>query len=96
MNGDALMDEVDDYVERWSNGEEGEGLELHEFLGMSWDEYSLWGTRPSILSVIIRARRNGIPLDQELNEERVALAARAGSTEEADRLTAWLKRIGKI
>jgi len=96
LKGDALMDEIDDYIDRWSNGEDGEALELHEYLGMSWEEYSLWGTKPSILSVIIRARKNGVTLDQELNEERFALAARAGSAEEAAKLTKWLKKIGKI
>ena len=96
LKGDALMDEIDEYVDRWSNGDDGLGQELHEYLGMNWSEYQAWGTRPSILSVILRARRNNVSLDRELNQERLALAARAESKEEADRLTAWLKRIGKI
>jgi hypothetical protein len=33
--------DVDDFVEAWHEGA-GEGLELHEFLGMTWDEYGHW------------------------------------------------------
>lgn len=29
---------IDHLIERWHNGE-GTGLQLHEFLGMSWKEY---------------------------------------------------------
>nr|VFJ46037.1 MAG: hypothetical protein BECKFM1743A_GA0114220_100321 [Candidatus Kentron sp. FM]VFJ51562.1 MAG: hypothetical protein BECKFM1743C_GA0114222_100982 [Candidatus Kentron sp. FM]VFK10338.1 MAG: hypothetical protein BECKFM1743B_GA0114221_101364 [Candidatus Kentron sp. FM] len=60
LSGDAFMDEIDDYVERWSDGEEGEGMALHDFLGMTWEEYSIWGTRPSMLPVILRSRRNSV------------------------------------
>ena len=96
LNGDALINEIDEYVERWSNGIDGLNQELHEYLGMDWDEYKLWGTRPSILPVIIRARRNRVSLDKELNKERLSLAARAENKEEAEKLTVWLKQIGKI
>jgi hypothetical protein len=39
-------EELDDLVDRWHNGE-GEGLELHEYLGMTWEEYEQWLTSPS-------------------------------------------------
>ncbi|QDP50227.1 MAG: hypothetical protein Tp178MES00d2C33159851_17 [Prokaryotic dsDNA virus sp.] len=32
------MKDIDQMVEDWHNGA-GEGLELHEYLGMSWEEY---------------------------------------------------------
>nr|VFK27282.1 MAG: hypothetical protein BECKMB1821G_GA0114241_102638 [Candidatus Kentron sp. MB]VFK31100.1 MAG: hypothetical protein BECKMB1821I_GA0114274_102038 [Candidatus Kentron sp. MB]VFK75520.1 MAG: hypothetical protein BECKMB1821H_GA0114242_102437 [Candidatus Kentron sp. MB] len=87
LSGDALMDEIDDYVERWSDGEEGKGMALHDFLGMTWEEYSIWGTRPSILPVILRSKRNGVSLDDELGAERRLLVARADGTEKAERMT---------
>jgi hypothetical protein len=34
-------DEVDDAVERWHTGT-GLGMELREYLGWSWDDYSRW------------------------------------------------------
>ncbi len=38
------MDEplsMDDRIEAWHNGA-GEGMELHEYLGMTWVEYAAW------------------------------------------------------
>lgn len=95
LSGDVLEDEIDGFVDSWHEGEET-GLELHEYLGMSWEEYSVWATRPSILPFILSARKNGTTFDVELNQERLALAARAESADEAKRIESWLKLIGKI
>lgn len=94
INGDVLEDEVDDFVDSWHDDEETT-LELHEYLGMTWDEYSVWSIKPSILPFIISARKNGTTFDSELNQERLALAARAETASEAHRMEAWLKLIGK-
>jgi hypothetical protein len=96
LSGEAFMDEIDDYIEQWHSGLAGKNQELHEFLGMSWDEYSLWATRPSILASILNSRRRQISLDEELKFERVDLAARAKNNQEALKMEEWLKRIGKI
>jgi hypothetical protein len=32
---------LDDLVDRWHEGD-GLGMELREYLGMSWDEYCRW------------------------------------------------------
>ncbi len=96
LSGDAFTDEIERYEEAWHMGQEGQELELHEFLGMSWDEYSLWATKPSILSSIIRCRKKGIKLEDELNQERYALAARAETLEEAKKMKQWLQNIGKL
>ena len=96
LSGEVLLDEIEDFIDKWHEGEEGEALELHEYLGMSWEEYELWGTMPSVLSFIIAARRNKSTLDVELERERYALAARASSPEEAKRVEVWLRKIGKI
>jgi hypothetical protein len=96
LSGDAFIDEIDSYEEAWHSGQEGQDMELHEFLGMSWNEYSLWATKPSILPSIIRCRKKGIKLEDELNQERYALAARAESLKEAEKMTQWLKRVGKL
>ena len=47
---------VDDWVEAWHTGD-GEGLELHEYLGMTWDEYGDWARFPSSLSTIVHTRQ---------------------------------------
>lgn len=95
LSGDVLEDEIDGFVDSWHEDEDTDS-ELHEYLGMSWDEYSVWATRPSILPFILTARNKGTTFDVELNQERLALAARAETAEEAKRIESWLKLIGKI
>lgn len=95
LAGDVLEDEIDDFVDQWHDGEAGKGQELYEFLGMSWKEYSIWATNPSILPFILSAHKNGSNLDVELNQERLSLAARAESAEKAQQMKKWLKLIGK-
>ncbi|CAM0107375.1 hypothetical protein MYOV065v1_p0016 [Vibrio phage PS15B.2] len=34
-------DEIDDLIERWNEDKETT-LELHEYLGMTWEEYADW------------------------------------------------------
>lgn len=96
LAGEAFMDEIDDYIAQWHSGLAGKNQELHEFLGMSWEEYSLWATRPSILSAILDSKIRHISLDEELDFERVALATRAKNNQEALKMEEWLKQIGKI
>lgn len=91
LKGDVLTDEIDDFVQDWHDGKAGADQELHEFLGMRWEEYSIWATNPSILPYILSARKNGISLEEELNRDRYALAARAASPLEAKRIMDWLK-----
>ncbi|OUD15584.1 hypothetical protein [Thioflexithrix psekupsensis] len=95
LDGDVLEDEIDDFVDNWHE-DETINCELHEYLGMTWEEYSVWATRPSILPFILSARKRNTTFDIELNQERLALAARTETVEEAKRLESWLKQIGKI
>ena len=95
MAGELLESEIDDFVQAWHDGEI-EIKDLHDALGMNWEEYSVWATSPSVLRYIIAARRRGTTLDSELNDQRYALAARAETGLEAIRITKWLKSIGKI
>ena len=55
--GDVSPDQIDDFVEQWHVG--GSGLSLHEFLGMSWEEYSAWVLNPGLLPRIVAAHREG-------------------------------------
>jgi hypothetical protein len=95
ISGDAFLDEVDDYIDAWHDTDIPEDIELHEYLGMTWKEYSLWVTNPSILGVIVDARRKDSSLEDLPSQEVKALAARASSQEEAQRVMNWLKKLGK-
>lgn len=96
LEGSVLEEEIDQFVEDWHEGREGADMQLHEYLGMSWDEYQIWATTPLVLSFVLAARKRGTSLDQELTMERYAIAARAGSVAEATRVEAWLRSTGKI
>jgi hypothetical protein len=96
LKGDVIEEEIDQFVEAWHEGREGKDLELHEFLGMEWREYQLWSTSPSVLPFILTAHKYGTSLDAELNRNRAAMAARAPSVAEAEKVEAWLRSMSKI
>lgn len=96
LRGRALIHDIDDVVEEWHEGEAGEDQELHEYLGMSEQEYGIWMTDPSVLRSIIAARRNRRTLEEELNADYYKMAARASTKGEVMKLEAWLKKIGKL
>lgn len=48
------LNEIDDYVERWHDDLTIPDVSLHEYLGMSWNEYSEWIKDPSTLLDIIK------------------------------------------
>ena len=62
LGGQAVADEIDDYVEAWHEG--GSGLPLYTFLGMTREEYGSWVEDPSVLSEILEARIRGGPVIQ--------------------------------
>ncbi len=53
LNGTASAEQIHDYIELWSDGEEGLDQELHEYLGLTWNEYSAWAIQPSRLAEIV-------------------------------------------
>lgn len=92
LKGHVLADEIDDFVQDWHDGKAGAEQDLHDYLGMSWGEYSVWATNPSMLSYILSARKHGISFEEELARDRYALAARASSPLEAKRIMEWLQQ----
>lgn len=96
INGEAFAFEIDDYVDKWHDGEAGQDQELHDFLGMNQNEYSLWAITPSMLPFIIKAHKNHTTLDVTQDFEELAMAARAKNATEAKKIERWLKTIGKV
>lgn len=42
-------EEIDDLIKAWHFDNAGPGLELHEFLGWTWEQYAYWavsGVKP--------------------------------------------------
>jgi hypothetical protein len=56
LAGRATVAEIDDYVARWHNGLAGQDCQLHEYLGMTWEEYARWVLDPDLIQEIIDAR----------------------------------------
>ena len=55
LKGDALPDEIDDFVANWHNDPVAKGT-LRDYLGFSLDEYRRWAEQPEVLPIIISAR----------------------------------------
>jgi hypothetical protein len=62
LRGVALPDQIDDYVERWHEGQLGKDLELRELLGMSKHEYAIWMRDANSIYSIIEAKRTKRPI----------------------------------
>ena len=77
-DGYVMEDEIDDFVDRWHEDSPvvaGRLVSLHEFLGMTHEEYEAWVHDASVLPHIVRARMSRAPLEQILSD-------RAGQTGE--------------
>jgi len=48
-------DDVDDWIDRWHDGDSK--VELHEYLGMTWEEYANFGLAHDALPHIVEIRR---------------------------------------
>ena len=94
LEGRAQIDEIDDFVEGWHEGESA--VDLSDYLGMRTEEYSLWLENPEMLEVICSARRRQQPLAEAVIEATAALrlAARSGDRAKLTSLQSWLRRQG--
>lgn len=96
MAGDALIDDIDDYVAYWH--ENSNGMSVFDFLGLSEAEYGAWVEEEDALRFIVAARRNRSTLDYELSKiaDGYSLAARGMDSKERDEVIEWLKRTNRI
>jgi hypothetical protein len=96
LAGAAGIADVDSYVDFWHDSEVD--VELHDFLGLTWDEYRLWVEKPNSLRYILAARVHGRTVTEELSKtaDGLSLAARAGSAEDAESVLIWLRETGRL
>lgn len=91
LSGYVMADEIEDFVERWHETD-ADG-ELHEFLGMSWEEYSLWVAHADNIYIVLSARVTQQPVLEAVNDNlRSAnrLAARADDVSKLAALQRWI------
>lgn len=95
INADALIDEIDDYIEQWHISDSE--LSVFEYLGMSEEEYFLWLENDFYLKYIIAAHEQNKTIGSLLQDEySTRLVARSDSPEEAKKIYNWLKEKGFI
>ena len=91
LRGEVLSDEIEDFVETWHKSESE--LEIHEFLGMDLEEYTLWASDPDTIDLILSARHVGKPLKEAVNDNlrvKERIAARADEAGKLAILARWI------
>lgn len=97
LNGNALIEEIDDFVDRWHHG--SDNTSLRDFLGLSKSEFSLWIKDPDVLPYVICSRREERPFAQVVNDNyyhSTRLAARSDEGKKIRVLKEWLERQGYL
>jgi hypothetical protein len=56
LDGEASLDDIDNYIHNWHNTYKGDN-ELHEFLGLTLEEYARWVENPYCLKGLLEIRR---------------------------------------
>ena len=95
INGDALIDELDDYVDHWAEHGEQLGCSLREYLGMSVKEYGYFLIDEDYLADIIYAHEHQLDIDDVIRdaENSLPMAARAEKADETKIIQKWLNDI---
>lgn len=91
LDGQALSDEIEDYVEAWHNSSSDK--QVHEYLGMTFEEYSLWVSDPNAIDLILSARHAHRPLREAVNDNirvQERIAARADEAGKLAILSRWI------
>lgn len=91
INGDTLMLEINDYIDRWHDG--NTELALHDFLGMTKKEYALFVEDENYLGSIISAHKFNKSV-VNIVKDQIAMAARSDDAIKAKRLQKWLENEG--
>ena len=91
--GRATPDPIDDFVDQWHGGD-GQQQAIHEYLGLSLEEYDFWMRVPDALPKVLAARREGRPLEEVLRDYLQGLARtdNDADAETAKAVGAWLAR----
>lgn len=95
LAGTELWTEIDNYVQAWHEGDED--VALHEYLGMTRDEYALWTEQPPALRIILAARKREEPVGELVSDQHeYALAARGLSADDQEAIRSWLQKTGRL
>lgn len=100
LAGRASYADIDDFITAWHQAPDDSAaarMEIYQFLGLSWEEYRLWGEQPSSLKFTFAARKAKLPISDVLQDaKRLPVAARANSENDATKVYDWLVARGRI
>ena len=87
---------IDDEIDAWHEADTT--VPLHEWLGLSPDEYQLYVEKPASIRIILTARRQDRSLSELLaaNDAASLIAARGATPAEVKELREWLKATGRL
>ncbi len=91
LDGYVLADEIEDFIESWHASDSD--AEIYEFLGMTFEEYSLWASDPDTIELILSARHVGSPLKDAVNDNlrtQERIAARSDEARKLAILSHWI------
>ena len=98
LRGTATVYEYDDYVDKWHDLPDSADVPpLHEYLGLSWEEYQVVARDALAFRFVAAARKQNISLIDLMNSQaEYGLAARSQDTESTHRVLELLKSAGKL
>lgn len=100
LSGDALLEDVDDWVERWHDASDEDAaaeVTLDQYLGFVDIEGALWAEKPESLRFIVAAHRSQTPVTTILtSRDDYALAARSQANDKADEVLNWLRETDRL
>ena len=91
MDGYVDADDINNFIDYWHDSDLT--CELHDFLGLSWEEYTLYLSDASGLATIVKARRDRVPLVEAVNDNvryQERIAARSDDAGKISALTRWI------
>src|SRR6266478_5369699 len=90
------LSRIDDEIDAWHEADTT--IPLHEWLGLTADEYQLYVEKPASIRVILAARHQNRSLKELLDAKDATsfIAARGASPAEVTELTNWLKTTGRL
>lgn len=88
IDGNALIYEVDDYIDEWHDSDSD--LSLSEFLGMTEKEYALFVEDESYIATIVTVHKTNENIVTVMREH-LAMAARSNDAATASKIQKWLE-----
>lgn len=70
INNDALIEDIDKYVNYWTEHQKELNCSLREYLGMSIDEYGYFLLDEDFLLDIVTSRKEGITIENFIKNKK--------------------------